>query len=70
MRGTGAILVVDDESLLLTMSETVLSEFGYTVVTANNAQKALTTIPGPAGNPGGFLILTDYSSCPAWAGAS
>ncbi len=57
LRGTGTILVVDDESLLLTMSETVLSEFGYTVVTANNAQKALTILAQPGTQVD--LILTD-----------
>jgi CheY-like chemotaxis protein len=34
-------LVVDDENVLLTMAETVLSEYGYCVVTANSGQKAL-----------------------------
>jgi two-component system cell cycle sensor histidine kinase/response regulator CckA len=37
----GTILVVDDESLLLTMAETILSDFGYKVLTANSGQKAL-----------------------------
>jgi two-component system cell cycle sensor histidine kinase/response regulator CckA len=41
LRGTGTILVVDDESLLLTMAETILSDFGYQVLTANSGQKAL-----------------------------
>lgn len=41
LRGSGTILVVDDESLLLTMAETILSDFGYKVLTANNGQKAL-----------------------------
>lgn len=41
LRGTGTVLVVDDEELLLTMSETILSEFGYKVITANNGIKAL-----------------------------
>ena len=41
LRGTATILVVDDESLLLTLAETILSDFGYTVLTASNGQKAL-----------------------------
>jgi signal transduction histidine kinase len=41
LHGTGTILVVDDEGLMLTMAETILSEFGYKVLTANGAQKAL-----------------------------
>jgi CheY-like chemotaxis protein len=32
---------VDDEDLLLTMGETILSAFGYRVLTANSGQKAL-----------------------------
>ena len=47
MRGTGTILVVDDESLLLTMAETILSEFGYQVLTANNGPKALAILSQP-----------------------
>jgi CheY-like chemotaxis protein len=41
LRGTGTVLVVDDEGLVLTMAETILSEFGYKVLTANSGQKAL-----------------------------
>lgn len=41
LRGTATILVVDDESLLLTLAETILSDFGYKVLTASNGQKAL-----------------------------
>ena len=41
LHGTGTILVVDDESLILTMGETILAEFGYKVLTANGGQKAL-----------------------------
>ena len=39
--GTETILFVDDESLLLTMGETILTEYGYRVLTANSGQKAL-----------------------------
>jgi response regulator RpfG family c-di-GMP phosphodiesterase len=31
--------MIDDEDLLLTMGETVLSSYGYRVLTANNGQK-------------------------------
>ena len=41
LRGTGTVLVVDDEGLVLTMAETILSEFGYKVLMANSGQKAL-----------------------------
>ena len=41
LNGTETVLVVDDEDLLLTMAETILSEYGYHVLTANSGQKAL-----------------------------
>jgi nitrogen-specific signal transduction histidine kinase/CheY-like chemotaxis protein len=41
LNGTETILIVDDEDLLLTMSRTVLSAYGYNVLTANSGQKAL-----------------------------
>ena len=41
LHGTGTILVVDDEVLLLTMGETILTEYGYKVLTANGGHKAL-----------------------------
>ncbi len=41
LTGTQTILFVDDEDLLLTMGQMVLSSFGYTVLTANSGQKAL-----------------------------
>jgi two-component system cell cycle sensor histidine kinase/response regulator CckA len=41
LRGTQNILLVDDEDLLLTMGEMILSEYGYLVSTANSGQKAL-----------------------------
>jgi two-component system cell cycle sensor histidine kinase/response regulator CckA len=44
LRGTNTILMVDDEDLLLTMGEMVLSSYGYRVLTANSAQKALDII--------------------------
>jgi two-component system cell cycle sensor histidine kinase/response regulator CckA len=41
LRGTGTVLVVDDESLLLTMAETILTDYGYHVLTANSGQEAI-----------------------------
>jgi signal transduction histidine kinase len=39
--GSGTVLVVDDESLMLTMADTILSDFGYKVLTANSGLTAL-----------------------------
>jgi signal transduction histidine kinase/CheY-like chemotaxis protein len=57
LHGTGTILVVDDESLLLTMAETILADFGYKVLSANSGQKALQLLaqPGTTVN----LVITD-----------
>ncbi len=41
LRGDSTVLIVDDEDLLLTMGQMILSSYGYTVLTANNGQKAL-----------------------------
>jgi signal transduction histidine kinase len=41
LRGSETILVVDDELLLLSMTETILTEFGYKALTASSGQKAL-----------------------------
>jgi len=41
LAGTQTILFVDDEDLLLTMAQMILSSFGYTVLTASSGQKAL-----------------------------
>ncbi len=57
LRGTATVLVVDDESLMLTMAETILSDFGYKVLTANNAQKALAALAQPDAKVD--LIITD-----------
>jgi len=46
LNGSETILVVDDESLLLTMAETILTEYGYCVLTANSGQKALSVLSG------------------------
>src|SRR5205085_4387043 len=39
--GDQTVLMIDDEDLLLTMGETVLTSYGYRVLTANSGQKAL-----------------------------
>lgn len=44
LNGDQTILMVDDEDLLLTMGQTVLSAYGYKVLTANSGQKALEII--------------------------
>lgn len=41
LSGTQTILMIDDEDLLLTMGEMVLTSYGYRVLTANNGQKGL-----------------------------
>ncbi|MDB6129667.1 MAG: sensor hybrid histidine kinase, partial [Verrucomicrobiales bacterium] len=41
LTGNETILIVDDEDLLLTMGQMILSSFGYNVLTANSGQKAL-----------------------------
>jgi two-component system cell cycle sensor histidine kinase/response regulator CckA len=49
--------MVDDEDLLLTLGETVLSSYGYKVLTANNGASALDLF---AADPGGIdLVITD-----------
>ena len=57
LRGTGTVLVVDDESLVLTMAETILSDFGYKVLTASNGQKALAILNQPGISVD--LVVTD-----------
>lgn len=57
LRGTACVLVVDDESLVLTMAETILSDFGYRVLTANNGQKALAILAQPDSKVD--LVITD-----------
>lgn len=45
-RGNQRILFVDDEDLLLTMGQMILSSYGYEVLTANNGKKALGILSG------------------------
>ncbi len=46
LSGDQTILFVDDEDLLLTMGQMILSSYGYTVLTANSGQKALEILGG------------------------
>ena len=57
LKGSGTVLVVDDEGLLLTMAETILSDFGYTVLTASNGLAALRLLANPANKFD--LVITD-----------
>jgi two-component system, cell cycle sensor histidine kinase and response regulator CckA len=57
LSGVETILMVDDEDLLLTMGQTVLSAFGYKVLTANSGQKALEMIS--SGQHQIDLVITD-----------
>lgn len=41
LHGSETIMVVDDESMVLTMAETIFSEYGYKVLSAGTGQKAL-----------------------------
>jgi CheY-like chemotaxis protein len=40
-RGSGCILIVDDESLVMRTMNDILNNLGYTTLTANNGKKAL-----------------------------
>jgi signal transduction histidine kinase/CheY-like chemotaxis protein len=57
LHGMETILMVDDENMLLTMAETVLSEYGYCVLTANSGHKALAILS--RGDVQVDLIITD-----------
>jgi len=41
LKGTETVLIVDDEELILTLGETVLTTFGYRVLTATSGARAL-----------------------------
>jgi len=57
LNGNQTILIVDDEDLLLTMGQTILSAYGYRVLTANSGQRALDIL---AKNDSSIdLIVTD-----------
>jgi len=58
-RGTGWILVVDDEMAVMKMSQQFLTQLGYEVVAENDSRQALATFQG---GPDGFdLIVTDQT---------
>jgi two-component system cell cycle sensor histidine kinase/response regulator CckA len=57
LKGSQTILMVDDEDLLLTMGQTILSSFGYRVLTANSGQKALEILG--QNEPHVDLVVTD-----------
>lgn len=57
LRGDKTVLIVDDEELLLTMSEMVLTSFGYHVLTAANGRQALEVIEHPDSHVD--LVVTD-----------
>jgi two-component system cell cycle sensor histidine kinase/response regulator CckA len=57
LKGAQSVLIVDDEDLLLTMGQTVLSAYGYTVETANSGRQALEIISKAC--PSIDLVVTD-----------
>ncbi len=57
LSGNQTILLVDDEDLLLTMGQTILSAYGYRVLTANSGQKALDVLSRK--EPAVDLVITD-----------
>ena len=57
LKGNQTVLIVDDEDLMLTMGQTVLSAFGYEVLTANSGQKAIDVLTN--GKKKIDLIITD-----------
>ncbi|HYE31247.1 MAG TPA: ATP-binding protein [Methylomirabilota bacterium] len=57
LTGTETILMIDDEDLLLTMGQMVLSSFGYQVLTANSGAKGLELFNQHAGEID--LVITD-----------
>lgn len=57
LKGSQTVLMVDDEDLMLAMGQTVLSHFGYEVLTANTGKKALEILSD--GKKKIDLIITD-----------
>lgn len=57
LRGDQTVLIVDDEELLLTMSDMVLSSFGYRVLTAMNGRQAMEIVEHPDTHVD--LVVTD-----------
>jgi signal transduction histidine kinase len=58
LRGEQSVLIVDDEELLRTMGEMVLSSYGYDVMTAANGRAALDLLE-TEGTPAVDLVVTD-----------
>lgn len=59
LKGNQTVLMVDDEDLMLTLGQTVLSAFGYQVLTANSGQKAIEMLTN--GKKKIDLMITDLS---------
>jgi signal transduction histidine kinase len=57
LNGTGTVLIVDDEDFLLSMTETILTEYGYRVLTAGSGAKALAILAREEGDV--CLVVTD-----------
>ena len=57
LTGNQTILMVDDEDLLLTMGKTILSAYGYRVLTANGGPKALEILQRK--DTAADLVITD-----------
>jgi signal transduction histidine kinase len=57
LTGTETVLMIDDEDLLLTMGEAILSSYGYRVLTANSGTKALEIFSKAPGEID--LVITD-----------
>jgi two-component system cell cycle sensor histidine kinase/response regulator CckA len=57
LTGTQTILIVDDEDLLLTTEQAILSDHGYKVLMANSGQKALDILAEKNGEIA--LVITD-----------
>jgi CheY-like chemotaxis protein len=56
-RGRETLLIVEDEPLILRMAKRVLSDLGYTVLTAGDGYEALETLERHAGDV--QLLITD-----------
>jgi two-component system, cell cycle sensor histidine kinase and response regulator CckA len=57
LNGTQTVLVVDDEDLIVTMAQAILSDHGYKVLIANNGAKALEVLA--RGQSTVDLVVTD-----------
>lgn len=57
LRGDQTVLVVDDEDLLLTVAQTILTSYGYRVLAANSGARALELLA--RNDPPVDLLITD-----------